>query len=312
MPQINIVSGEKTRFLAYNGSDASIRQLYTSEQQDQPKYGIWFDSFGQWGDQDEDDGFTGYDYDVYGATLGVDRMFHDKYIAGISIGYSATDIDVDRDQGDGDIDTVYGSLYGSYYIKQGYIDAVLSYGRQDYDNKRRITIGPIQRTARSDHNGDLYSAFMEGGYNINIHAWVLQPFASLQYIYLDEDGFTEKGADSANLTIDDRKTESLVSELGLRVSHVFKLKRSLLIPEASVAWNYDYDIDDRTIKASFEGAPTSAFSIDGEDVANSGATVGAGVSLINNDGFSMSLKYNGEFRDNYDAHGVIGELRYEF
>jgi len=176
----------------------------------------------------------------------------------------------------------------------------------------RVIVGPILREARSDHDGDLYSAFVEGGYNIDINAWVLQPFASLQYIYLDEEGFAEKGAGSANLIIDDRETESLVSELGLRVSHVFKLNRSLLIPEVSIAWNYDYAIDDRTITASFEGAPTSAFSIDGQGVENSGAAVGAGISLINKGDFSTSLKYNGEFREDYDAHGVIGELRYEF
>jgi outer membrane autotransporter protein len=312
MPNIIVLSGQETNFLVYNGSDSSIAQLYASVQQEQPTYGIWLDGFGKWGNQDEDGGFTGYDYEVYGATLGVDRMFHDRYIAGISIGYSDTDIEVDRDQGDGGIDTVYGSLYGSYYTKRGYIDAVLSYGSQDYDNKRRIIIGSIQREARSDHDGNLYSAFAEGGYNIDINAWVLQPFASLQYLYLDEEGFAEKGAGSVNLIIDDRETESLVSELGLRVSHVWKLNSSLLIPEVSVAWNYDYDIDDRTITTSFEGAPNSAFSIDGQSVEQSGVTVGTGITLMTKGGLITSVKYNGEFQEDYQAHGVIGELRYEF
>ncbi len=312
VPQIIALSGKETKFLAYDGSDASIWQLYKSGQQKEATYGVWLDGFGQSGDQEEGDGFTGYDYNLYGVSLGFDQIFCNKYIAGIGIGYSDTDIDLDRNEGDSDIESIYGSLYGSYYTGRGYIDAVLSYGSQDYGNERPIVIGSIERTARSDHDGDAYSAFVEGGYNIALNQWVFQPFASLHYIYLDEDGFRETGADSLNQIVDDRQTESLVSELGLRVAHVFELNRGALIPEMSLAWNYDFDIDDRTITTSFAGAPDTAFSIEGQDVTEHGVTVGAGVTLMNKGRFSTSLKYNGEFREDYQAHGVIGELRYEF
>ena len=97
----------------------------------------------------------------------------------------------------------------------------------------------------SDHDGDAYSAFAEGGYNVELNSWILQPFASLQYISLDEDGFTEKGAGSINQIIGDRDTDSLVSELGLRLARVFKKETGSVIPEISAAWNYDFDIDDR-------------------------------------------------------------------
>jgi outer membrane autotransporter protein len=312
VPQSNVLSGEEGSLLAYYGSAASIGQLYAPAQQKKPKYGIWFNGFGQRGEQDEDDGFTGYDYDVHGVTLGIDRMFSDRYIAGISVGYSDTDIDVDRDQGDGDIDTVYGSLYGSYYTKRGYIDAVLSYGNQDYYNIRRVVIGTIEREARSDHDGDMFSAFAEGGYNIDVNTWALQPFASLHYLNLDEEGFAERGADSANLIVNDRETESLVSELGLRITRLYELNKGTLIPEVSVAWNHDFDIDDRIITTAFEGAPNASFSIEGQGVEKNGLTIGSGITLMTKGGLTTSVKYNGEFRDGYRAHGIIGELRYEF
>ena len=38
---------------------------------------------------------------------------------------------------------------------------------------------------------------------------------------------------------------ALVSELGLRISPVVQLEAGLLIPEASLAWLYDFAIDDR-------------------------------------------------------------------
>ena len=85
-----------------------------------------------------------------------------------------------------------------------------------------------------------------------------------------------------------------------------------MIPEVSVGWSYDFDIDDRTITSAFAGAPDSAFSIEGQSIEKNGLTIGTGITFINKKGFTTSLKYNGEFRNGYGAHGLIGELRYEF
>jgi uncharacterized protein YhjY with autotransporter beta-barrel domain len=311
IPSLRLISGEETTLLAYSGSDQSINQSVRQggQTQDKAKYGVWLNAFSQSGDQDKSDGFTGYEYDLYGGTIGFDRIFRNRYILGIGIGYSKTDIDLDGEQGDGEIESVYGSVYGSYYTEKGYIDAALSYGEQDYKNRRRAF---LDRTAKSDHNGNAFSAFAEGGYNVDLYKWILQPFASLQYIYLDEEGFKEKGAGSINQIVGDRKTESLVSELGLRLAHVYQQGTASVIPEVSAAWNYDFDIDDRVIRTAFAGSPNESFSIRGQDVEKHGATVGIGLTLMNNSGFSTTLKYNGEFRENYQANGVMGELRYEF
>jgi len=173
-------------------------------------------------------------------------------------------------------------------------------------------IGGIRRTADSDHRGDAVSAGIAGGHDFRIDEWELGPFASLQYVYVDEEGFQESGAGSANLRIGGRETDSLVSELGLRVGRTIEVKLGSLVPELSAAWLYDFDIDDRTITASFTGAPGAPFSIRGQDVERHGATVGAGITLVRENGLSIGLKYNGEFREDYLSHGVIGGIRYDF
>ena len=129
---------------------------------------------------------------------------------------------------------------------------------------------------------------------------------------MDEEGFTEEGADSLNQSINGRETDSLVSELGLRLTRLFQLNDSTLIPELSLAWDYDFDIDDRAITASLAGAQSTTFSIKGQDVEQHGMITGTGVTFVNKGGFSMSLKYNGEFRKHYQAHGIIGDIRIEF
>ena len=115
-----------------------------------------------------------------------------------------------------------------------------------------------------------------------------------------------------SLNIDGRQTDSLVSELGVRLARVFKTKCGSLIPEVSAAWLHDFDIDDRVITSSFAGFPGASFSIRGQDVERNGATLGAGITFIHKSGLSTSLRYMGEFREKYKSNGVMGELRFTF
>jgi outer membrane autotransporter protein len=305
---------EQPTLLAYNGSDASLGQLFTPGQlsQIQGKNGLWLDAFGQWGDQDEEDGFTGYDYFMRGATLGFDHRLMDKLMAGLSLGYSRSDIDLDRDQGDGDVKSFFGSLYGSYFDKNLYIDAILSYGRNWYDNSRMITIGGILREATSDHDAHLFSGYLGGGYYFDFNPWAFGPYGSLQYIRLDEESFEEEGAGAISLRVDDRQTDALVSELGLRMVRLFKGKCGNFIPEVSLGWSHDFDIDDHVVRASFAGSPGASFSIEGQDVERDGVVVGAGLTFIHKGGFSTSFRYKGDFRGDYKSNAVMGEIRFAF
>ncbi|MBN2468986.1 MAG: autotransporter domain-containing protein, partial [Deltaproteobacteria bacterium] len=305
---------KKPILLAYSGSNASIGQLFTPGEfsQVQGKNGVWLDGFGQWGDQTEKDGFTGYDYFTRGVILGFDHRLLDNLTAGLSLGYSSSDIDLDRNQGSGYVRSLFGSLYGSYFDKNLYVDAILSYGRNRYDNSRSITIGGISRQASSEHDARLFSGYLGSGYYFDLKPWSLGPYASLQYIRLDEESFEERGAGAISLRVDDRQTDALVSELGLRMVGCFKGKDGNLLPEVSLAWSYDFDIDDHVVKASFAGSPGSSFSMEGQDVEKHGAILGAGLTFIHQSGFSTSLRYRGEFREGYTSNGVMGEIRYTF
>jgi len=305
-------SDDETFLMAYNGSDAGISQLFGTRQraQEQKRYGLWLQRFRQWGDQDEEAGYTGFDYRMVGITFGFDYGITDRLIAGVSVDYADTDIDLDHNAGDGDIESIGGSLYGCYFTERLYLEGAFSYGKQQYENKRNIMVGPILRTARSDHDGDAFSAFAEGGYHLDFKGWTVAPFASLQYIYLDEESFAEYDAGAVSLLVDDRTTDSLASELGLRLGRVFQTATGSLVPEARLAWKYDFDIDDRDITASFAGSPGAAFTITGQDVDDHGADFGAGLTFIHKSGFSTSLEYHGGLRGDFSAHGIIGEIRY--
>lgn len=141
---------------------------------------------------------------------------------------------------------------------------------------------------------------------------MLQPFAALRYTFLDEDGYRESGADGVNLRVKGRKTDALVSNLGLRFACPFENNDWLCIPEATVAWDHDFDLDDRRIVAAFDSSPGTTFVTNGRDIDRDGVLLGAGLTLIHKNDLSLSLKYTGEFRSHYKAHALTGGIRYEF
>src|SRR4030042_3665595 len=127
-----------------------------------------------------------------------------------------------NDLGQGEIESYLGSLYGSHFTDCMYLDTTLSYGRQCYENVRTVEVGTLTGAAHSAHHGDVYSAYAEAGWNLSLRKWTLQPFAALRYTFLDEGSYDESGVDGIHLRAEERKTDALVSDLGLRFSYPFK------------------------------------------------------------------------------------------
>jgi outer membrane autotransporter protein len=274
-------------------------------------WGVWLGALGQWGEQDPSDGFSGFDYSMGGGSLGVDRAFGDEFIGGLNVGYGYSGIEQEGGRGRGDINAVQVSAYGSWLRERGYVDWVLGYARQRYDNRRNVVVDPMSQTASSEHDANVFSAALGGGYRFDVAKFGLEPFARLSYLLLDEEGFSESGAGAANLRVEPRTTNSLVSELGVRAARGYELGRSRLVPYLSAAWKYDYDIDDRTIVSGLVGAPGTAFPLDGRSLDRNAALVGAGV-LYFRSGWSASLEYLGEFRGDYQANGIFARFDVSF
>jgi outer membrane autotransporter protein len=291
-------------YLDTTGLAAGVRQIRSN--------GLWVSGFGETGDLDANNSFTGFDYNLGGIGIGLDRLFKDGLLGGISYGQSRTTIDLDSNKGDGAIDSYVFSLYGSFFSDRYYLDTALSYAKESYENRRRVEVGALSDLARSNHDGDLFSFYTEAGYNFEMHKWLAQPFAALQYGSLDEERYRESGAGGASLIVDKRKTESLVTDLGLRFNRPFKKADLVYIPEISAAWRHDYDIDERGITAAFDGSPGVSFTTESRNIDKDGLLIGVGIALLNTSGMSMDLRYDFETRGDYSAQRIAGGLRYEF
>ncbi len=272
----------------------------------------WMEGFGLYAEQRSAGDFAGYNARTAGTTFGYDYLIDEGLLAGISGGYAKTNVDNKDSDSHGDIESYLGSLYGSCFTDEWYVDSALSYNRHRFSNLRSVQIGGIFDSARSKHNGDALSAYIESGFNWYTEQWLFQPFTSLRYSWMYEDSYRESGLAGANLYVDSRKTDSLLMDLGIRISRPFKHKEWVMIPEAMVAWDHDFDIDDNRLVAAFDSAPSMKFASDGRDIERNGIIAGFGLTLINKDNVSISVNYSGEFRDRYTSHVFTGGIRVEF
>ena len=108
------------------------------------------------------------------------------------------------------------------------------------------------------------------------------------------------------------RTNSLVSELGVRAAGTVTVPAGTLILDLSPLSGYDFQPDDRVLTTNYAGAPGAAFSIQGQPAARDGLLVRSGLTFVHPSGRSTTRRYAGEFRDGYQSQAVFGEVRVAF
>jgi uncharacterized protein with beta-barrel porin domain len=274
--------------------------------------GVWMDSFGERGRQSAVDGFSGVDYDMAGMSVGVDYAFSPGWMAGVSAQQARTRFDLADQAGDGRIRSTGASLYGTWFGDGVYVDGVVSYARQGHDRTRRFSAGGTPYTTSSHHHGRAFSALLGAGHDQRRGDWTIGSFGSLLYTQLQEDGFRETGAGSLDLQVEPRTTDTLVGQLGVRLAREIEHTEGRLVPEVRLAWNHDFGVGDRMIRAAFASAPGTSFTMAGAPVTGSGLSYAAGLTYVHRSGLATSLQFAGEHRDGHTSHGVQGVLRLSF
>ncbi|MFT3783519.1 MAG: hypothetical protein QM790_16015 [Nibricoccus sp.] len=291
-------------------SRGSFGQDYTASHPKQND--AWASALKQWGDQEDTPGYPGYDVNAVTLSAGYDHVFPSQMAIGVSVSRGTLDVDLRNNSGKGSAKSTSATVYGSCFNQHAYVDAAFSYGRTSYENKRLLTIGTIQRLAESNHDGSSYSAYLGTGYAFKSGSWVFGPTAALRYARVSEDGFAETGAGGLNLNVQDRQTNSLASELGLRAETGLRIGGGVLMPQVTLGMSYDFDIDDRVITASYEDSPSISFAMPGQKAKKVGTLVGGGVTWVSSSGFSISAKYKGEFRGSNPSHVLYGQFSIPF
>ncbi len=219
------------------------------------------------GELDDRGSSPGFDFDTYGLTAGVDYRFSDTFVAGLAVGYSDTDTDVNG--GAGELATRGLSLsgYGTWYRGESfYVDGVATIGRNSYELSRRVlyTLGStrIDQTALADPDGDQRSFAVSIGRDINRGALNFSPYLRAAWTRIEFDPYTERMSNpnapggGLALAVEGRTLRSFEGVLGAKASYTMSRDWGILIPHATIEILREFEDEPNTVVSRFVNDPT--------------------------------------------------------
>lgn len=213
--------------------------------------------------------------------------------------------------------TINSALFGGYasYSNGGfYSDLVVGGSYNAYRVARSIDFSTIDRTARSTPDGGTFTTYLDAGYDFHAGAFTFGPLISGQYTYAGTAGFTENGADSLDLSVNQQNANSLRTNIGGRVAFTWQATSTItVIPEARLFWQHEYLNGNRNIGASLDGGNGPGFGFETGNPDRDSVFAGAGVSVNFGDRLSTYLYYNANFaRPDFLGNMISGGLSWKF
>ena len=282
---------------------------------DETKNGIeiWGQWFGDFIKQSSRGGITGYDATILGFNVGADSAnIIDNMTLGLCGGYANGDINSKNNHNTSTrIHSPQITAYGTYDAEPFYVDLAFSLAINRYLGERRINLVNTQRTAKSDYYGQQYSVFSDMGYTFTVGGAEITPIASIHYMHLHLNSYTENNAGALNLEVGGQDYDLLESGLGLKVAYPFAFSGCILTPEARAMWRYDFIGDKQQTASRFTGGGIS-FNSYGVRPARSSYDFGGTLLLEMDNGISISGDYDLEVKDDYIGHSGYVTVTYDF
>ena len=210
--------------------------------------------------------------------------------------------------GDIDVDSGRGGIYATWYTHGFHLDGAIWGGHNVY-NSSRPTLGGA---ANGGTGGAEFSTFGTAGYDFDFGRLIVGPIASLQYTYVNINGFGEKGS-LAPLQFPEQSAESLRIDLGFRAYYQWQIGKVLVEPSLRAAWEHEYKYSALPITAGFAGIPEPTATFYGPSEGHDSAIVSAGVSVHWTPAIATYVNYDGQLgRNRYNSNAVTGGVRFSF
>lgn len=294
------------------------------------------------GDRDATQQEDQYDYDAHGATLGVDYLFDSGLVAGLAFGYSDYEVDFENRSsplpgnsltapvsgGGFGVDGYSVSGYGITNIGRFYVDALASYGSNDYETERVVTyLGSssgtgsgqnlvINRAMTGETDSDSLALGLSSGTTFEFGLVNLDLDFGLSYLDITVDGYTEKDraltgdtstSGGLNLAYEDQDIESLQTALGLQLSRSFSVATGVIVPYAGIEWRHEFENDARVVLARFaaqESGSVFPINVGSDEPDEDYYELGLGISAV----FANSLTAFFDYRTTLGLENVTANL----
>lgn len=309
-------------------SSASTQRIAPSgpsgpdSQSPEQEWGLYAIGTGQVGDIDETKEAIGFDFQTTGINVGADYYINNQLVAGVTLGYSSGDAELDDNSGQVDTDSLKVGVYASYFedgssekYSGWYVNAYLGGGYNEYDFERTVSAGTISESAKADSEGYELNSVIGGGYDYQLgDATVVGLITSLRYDRLWIDDYRESDAGSLGLNVDDQELDSLRSDLGVRVAYsVVAIDDIIWHWGAQASWQHEFMDTENTVKARLVNGGSASFNTDvNQDISADTLSLVASLSGQISTQLSVGVAYFAEINEDYTSNSLNFSIAYGF
>lgn len=274
----------------------------------------WGSAIAQFDSIDSGSSTNGYDYNAWGAAVGVDHAFSNNTVVGVAFGCTWGENEPENgtdfyDAGSIDQDAKMIGIYGVHKFRtKGLMNdvklsAFAAYGWFENDSTRSSLKTPGTATAEWDSEAWVLSASLSRDITTDSGV-VFTPYVGVEYTKAGMDDFTEKGrVTTADYTADEDYS-NLAVKLGVSVSKTY----GKVTPYANIAFISDVDRSAAKVTATGRETITGKSALPGRN----GFEIGVGATWQLSENLDVNAGYSAEIRDKATEHNARVGIGYTF
>ena len=272
--------------------------------------GLWVQALNQNGRLDGDGNAAKVSHSNTGVMIGADHEFDQGTRAGLLFANSQGRVNTGN-TGKASLDTVQFGLHAGHSWNAFGLYGGLAYARNTIQSKRRVSFADIDEGLSANYLSHTRQLFIEGNYRLNYDAWALQPYVQLAHVRVRNDGFSERGGQSA---LQGSKTSSAVnlSTAGVRFNLDLSQRQigpSWLSFNAGLAYTHASGDLQPTTQVAWQGA--SSQRIAGAPLSSTVQLDLGAVARLSR-GSTLSLNLNDQRSKRSREQGVTAQYQYTF
>ena len=270
---------------------------------------IWAQTFGSWGHTNGDGNASKLKHTSGGFVTGVDKQVSDAARIGIFAGYQHSRFEESAVASSAGVDSFEMGLYGGTEVSGFGLRGGASFTLHNIDTSRTVIAGILTNHLTASTNATTAQVFGEVGYAIPSETVTFEPFASIAYMSVRTEGYSETGGPAA-LTVSGDTTNMGTTTLGSRASVDFKLASTPARLTATAGWRHAFGTLNTNTTAAFSGG--TPFTVSGTPMARDTGIVGANLGMALTASTSLGVSYDGEFGNGANNNTVQARIAYAF
>jgi uncharacterized protein with beta-barrel porin domain len=274
--------------------------------------GLWVQEFGYYADRAGTAFGPGYRGHGVGLAVGFDQPFGPFYAAGINFVGSASEIsevegfDDPMSAVSGQVGLYAGSQFGGVTV-----DFYGAIGYDSFEHNRRVLIGTYDVAPSASWDGYHIAGSARIGRDFTAGNYYFRPSASIDYLGLYENAYTETGGGvGVDLVVDNRESTSFSSTAMLTFGARYEGTNSWWSPHVEAGFRNEFSGGEIDTIVQFDGYDDT-FTLRSQQMPGTGMIFGFGIAA--GSGYSVfSFDYDADLREDFIRHTARIVMRMVF